>query len=279
MRVKDSLPSEKEYATNESKRTMQKIPNLKHDNFLLLDGIMENVVDPVSILHSKLAEFKNREGKSQQKPKPFDSDAQVDGAYVHLTMSPKKSCLKPKNSDQQSIFVVIPRRKRNTLGNERVYFTSAPAIITPALLQSVAGLSLPQAARSIGISATSFKHACRHFGIQRWEYKRGRGKQSSTVLKSGEAAATVKTFGENPSMEEGEGTVESRGSESGQTVREREEGLIMQPALAEDWLQRGHGMRDWPEGFVAEPATEANDRLVLAMLARPWAGESLRRAE
>ena len=239
---------------------------------------MEKAVDSVSTLHSKLAEFKNREGKSQQTPKPFDSHPQVDGASVHLPstlkqMLPKNSCLKSKSSEQQSNFVVIPRRKKNTLANEPVYTTSAPAIISPALLQSVAGLPLSQAARSFGVSVTSFKHACRHFGIQRWEYKRGRGKRSSTVLKSGEAAATVKTFGENPSMEEGEGTVESRGSESGQTVREREEGLIMQPALAEDWLQSGHGMRDWPEGFVSEPTTDANDRLVLAMLARPWQGD------
>ena len=80
-------------------------------------------------------------------------------------------------------------------------------------------------------------------------------------------------------MEDSQGTDENRGVESGQMLHEREEGLIMQPALAEDWLQRGHGMRDWPEGFVAEPATEANDRLVLAMLARPWAGELLRQAE
>ena len=240
---------------------------------------MENVVDPVSIPHSNLSEFKNRAGKSQQTTQPFDSD-QVEGAHVHLTLSPKNSCLKSKNSDQQNIFVVIPRRKRNTLGNERAYITSAPAIITPGLLQSVAGLSLPQAARSFGVSATSFKHACRHFGIQRWEYRRGRGKQSSTVLKSGgEAATTVKIIDENPFMEDSQGTDENRGVESGQTLHEREEGLIMQPALAEDWLQRGHGMRDWPEGFVAEPATEANDRLVLAMLARPWAGELLRQAE
>ena len=247
--------------------------NLKHNVFLLLAGIMEKAVNPVSILHSQLVEFKNREGKSEQTPKPFDSDAQVDGAHVHLPISPKNSCLKSKNSEQQNIFVVIPRRKRNNLGNERVYITSAPAIITPALLQSAAGLSLQQAARSFGVSATSFKHACRHFGIQRWEYKRGRGKRSSPVLKSGgEAIATVETTGidENLFIEASQATGESSGAESGQTLHEQDEGLITQPALAEDWLQRGHNMQDWPEGFVPEPATEANDRLVLAMLARPW---------
>ena len=48
-----------------------------------------------------------------------------------------------------------------------------PVIITSALIQALGGLSLPDAARTVGISPTAFKRACRRLGVRRWEYRRG----------------------------------------------------------------------------------------------------------
>ena len=49
-------------------------------------------------------------------------------------------------------------------------------VVNPELLESLRGLPLPHAARSIGISVTAFKAACRKLGIRRWEHTRGRAR-------------------------------------------------------------------------------------------------------
>ena len=51
--------------------------------------------------------------------------------------------------------------------------TPSPVVITTAVIDSLRGLPLPHAARSIGVSATAFKRACRRLGVNRWQYARG----------------------------------------------------------------------------------------------------------
>ena len=49
-------------------------------------------------------------------------------------------------------------------------------VLTCGLIHSLRGQPLPLAARAVGVSATSFKRACRKLGIDRWEYTRGPGR-------------------------------------------------------------------------------------------------------
>ena len=46
-------------------------------------------------------------------------------------------------------------------------------VLTHDLLRALRGQPLPLAARAVGVSATSFKRACRRLGVGRWEYTRG----------------------------------------------------------------------------------------------------------
>ena len=68
---------------------------------------------------------------------------------------------------------VKPRRKKSADG----LALSRSIIITPDVIESLRGLSLPFAARSIGLSITAFKSACRKLGVLRWDYTRGPGRE------------------------------------------------------------------------------------------------------
>ena len=59
------------------------------------------------------------------------------------------------------------------LVKQRSSFEESPLIITPALIQSLRGVSLPLAAQAVGISTYALKLACRRLGIPRWPYSRG----------------------------------------------------------------------------------------------------------
>ena len=81
-------------------------------------------------------------------------------------------CSQPSSSSES--LSIKPRRSR-------VSAKPVPpgrVVVTPELLESLRGLPLPHAARSISISVTAFKAACRKLGIRRWEHTRGRARRA-----------------------------------------------------------------------------------------------------
>ena len=72
---------------------------------------------------------------------------------------------------------------------------AAATVLTPAILAALQGQPLPAAARSVGMSATAFKRACRRLGTRRWGFRRGPGRRrlggESLMERSGDAAAPV----------------------------------------------------------------------------------------
>ena len=55
--------------------------------------------------------------------------------------------------------------------------TNADVVITSAMIEALRGQPLPAAARAVGVSATTFKRACRRLGIRRWGFRRGPGRR------------------------------------------------------------------------------------------------------
>ena len=72
---------------------------------------------------------------------------------------------------------------------------AAATVLTPTILAALQGQPLPAAARSVGMSATAFKRACRRLGTRRWGFRRGPGRRrlggESLMERSGDAAAPV----------------------------------------------------------------------------------------
>ena len=68
-------------------------------------------------------------------------------------------------------------------------------MITSAMIEALRGQPLPAAARAVGVSATTFKRACRRLGIRRWGFRRGPGRRrlggESLMERSGDAAAPI----------------------------------------------------------------------------------------
>ena len=62
---------------------------------------------------------------------------------------------------------VHPRRKRGQIQNKQ-----APVYVTQETINMLKRLPLPQAAASIGMSATALQRACRKLGVQRWPFRR-----------------------------------------------------------------------------------------------------------
>ena len=85
--------------------------------------------------------------------------------------------------------IVAHRRRLCAKGGPSPIPTGAP--VTLELLSSLAHLSLLEAAAAVaGMSATSFKRACRKLGIRRWAYKRGRNSEAAEATGSSAAAAS-----------------------------------------------------------------------------------------
>ena len=72
---------------------------------------------------------------------------------------------------------------------------AAATVLTPAILAALQGQPLPAAARTVGMSATAFKRACRRLGIRRWSFSRGQGRRrlggGSPMERSDDAATPV----------------------------------------------------------------------------------------
>ena len=81
-------------------------------------------------------------------------------------------------SQSPAALPAIRPRPRNVAGAKSTAeaATLADVVITSAMIKALMGKPLPAAARAVGVSATSFKRACRQLGIRRWGYRRGPGR-------------------------------------------------------------------------------------------------------
>ena len=77
---------------------------------------------------------------------------------------------------------IKPRRKRNS----GKLVSPSCVVVSPEVVESLRELALPDAARSIGISVTAFKAACRRLGIRRWNHTRGRSRKQNNDVGIGE---------------------------------------------------------------------------------------------
>ena len=125
----------------------------------------------------------------------------------------------------------------------------SPAVITLPLLDTLRGLSLPHAARAVGVSATAFKKACRRLGVRRWDYRRGPGRAGSKRARGASRAA--------PRSRSGSWSQSRSPDEADVSLVEAD--LTRTVSLVE---------ADLPDGLDSDGG--ADDALVLEMLARPW---------
>ena len=160
-----------------------------------------------------------------------------------------------------------PDRASNTRESMVILRTRKPAtcqeslkpriFITLQLLDTLRGLSLPHAARVVGVSATAFKRACRRLGVLRWDFRRGPGRVSSR--QSG--ISSTASFGSAEAGRESLDVVDAAFPETeftasfidGMEATETELAKLPDEMIETD-----------SEGSVAD------DALVLEMLARPW---------
>ena len=77
---------------------------------------------------------------------------------------------------------IKPRRKRNS----GKLVSPSCVVVSAEVVESLRELALPDAARSIGISVTAFKAACRRLGIRRWNHTRGRSRKQNNDVGIGE---------------------------------------------------------------------------------------------
>ena len=97
------------------------------------------------------------------------SKSVIESEFSHESVS---HLVMPQASPQG--LSIVPRRKLAASVCKPT--SSKPVIITSGVIQSLRGLPLPCAARSMGLSITAFKRACRRLGVRRWDYTRGPGK-------------------------------------------------------------------------------------------------------
>ena len=181
------------------------------------------------------------------------------------------------NSMQQRCTFTIPETSSFKKSSERQSFLESPLIITPILLQSLRGISLPHAAQAVGISVYAFKRACRQLGIRRWPYTRGpnqHNKRPAGVFYSRKVVvATTRTCEESMScyVSPDEGSFaeilgDCRVDEVSTPCECLADGCR---ALEEEWSIIRAGISEAaraPWGFDAL----ADDRLALDMLKQRW---------
>ena len=186
---------------------------------------------------------------------------------------------KRSQQNHQHLVCISPRPKAHINECQRLSEPeSAPVELTLERILSLRGLSLPRAAGLVGISATAFKRACRHLGIRRWAFKRGKGKQRSAAEVRYMAPPAISLALKNQALKKcgpcSTKVKDEISTESGWKQAEWEGLADGCRALAEDWLRRvavvSSSACSWSESFPTEPAVEADNRLVLDMLAQAW---------
>jgi hypothetical protein len=201
----------------------------------------------------------------------FDLARRVNSLHdeSHETSSPPS----PPPLDAPLIKTIVPRRK--TISSPGRVSPNTPVDITMNLLETLHGLPLPVAARSIGVSSSAFKKACRRLGVHRWHYQRGPGRSASKMKRSKRSPSTPPSHelrcagacGAPPAAraDAGDG---GRPLTIALTVSSGEE---IDAALADagGWSPVEASGPE-PEPAAAAAAAAADDSIVLEMLALPW---------
>ena len=165
--------------------------------------------------------------------------------------------------------------RKATVDNVRQSVEVRLAVITPSLLHSLFSISLPEAARAVGVTVYAFKRACRNLGISRWPFRRGPNHEKRCspplqAMKNTKATAEVQCDGISASP--------TKGLEQGT--------FIDSDCIPDEWLADGCRAleQEWASVRSAAGALEASrgsllpegsapladDKLVLDMLSRPW---------
>ena len=144
------------------------------------DPSKRDVVEKCIILYRRTGEFR-------QILVSFGSHLEGGNAYCLLGFKEaEQSCSDNSSIERADIveqrrILLVPYADSSKEDSELPCALESPLIITPALLQSLCGISLPHAAKAVGISVYAFKRACRQLGIRRWPYTRGPNQHNKRV--------------------------------------------------------------------------------------------------
>ena len=162
---------------------------------------------------------------------------------------------------------ITPRhRKENSEDKQPIQAASPVILITLDLVQSLHGLSLPQAAKVLGISVTAFKNACRRLGIRRWEYTRGKGRAKELMIRQRAADISTASTPDRSDPDRCPASAEDDSVIDGGLARAALKEL---EPLGEEWASSNVDY-NWPDAFNEEPVTESDEQLVRYMLAQGW---------
>ena len=145
--------------------------------------LLKNPSSEVTGTQTECRKHIHRSEKTQTAISQFASSVQLIPHTASSDLNPmaqgqdniQKTAAYSQTSSGAVSLSIKPRRSR-------ISAKSVPpgrVVVTPELLESLRGLPLPHAARSIGISVTAFKAACRKLGIRRWEHTRGRAREGN----------------------------------------------------------------------------------------------------
>ena len=237
------------------------------------DPSKRDVVEKCIILYRRTGEFR-------QILVSFGSHLEGGNAYCLLGFKEaEQSCSDNPSIERADIveqrrILLVPYADSSKEDSELPCALESPLIITPILLQSLHGISLPHAAKAVGISVYAFKRACRQLGIRRWPYTRGpnqHNKRPAGVFYSRKVVvATTRTCEESMScyVSPDEGSFaeilgDCRVNEASTPCECLADGCR---ALEEEWDSIRAGTAETQWGMVGL----ADDRLVLDMLTQRW---------
>ena len=162
---------------------------------------------------------------------------------------------------------ITPRhRKANSEDKKPIQAAPPVILLTLDLVQSLHGLSLPQAAKVLGISVTAFKNACRRLGIRRWEYTRGKGRAKELMIRQRAADISTASTSDRNDPDRCPASAEDDSGNDGDLARAA---LTELEPLGEEWASSNVDYT-WLDALNEEPATEADEQLVRYMLAQGW---------
>ena len=154
----------------------------------------------------------------------------------------------------------LPKHQSVKICTGRLNGLSSPVVVTRPILDGLCGLPLPRAAQALGVSATSFKKACRRLGVRRWDYKRG---PALTNRNRGCAKQQSAALDRTPPIRlQGDVGPERSARIHGSCGAAADTELDEQGLALMDWA-----LAEQDGGAEGPPAEDA---LVLEMLALPW---------